>query len=393
MRTSITQPALAAVEAGAFACLKDLGLAPDMMCGHSFGEFTALHAAGVLSADDLFGAAEARGRAIVEAAGEGGLGSMIAALGGEQEVRAALGACEGVHFANYNGPKQIILSGSDSAMGEAMRRLEKAGVTARKIPVSAAFHSPLMEPARRPLAAYLGGRRWRDPEIAVYSNSTAAPHGGAAAIRRAMVEHLTGPVRFSQTIEAMHAAGARVFLEVGPKTVLRDLVAANLIGKPHVAVAIDGKGGDFAGFIHALGILFAHGVAFDAAALTRGRAESAAREAAASVRRAAPLKPSEWLINGGQAKRAGAPVAVKAARKTNAADRVDAAARPVPPPEQTEAPTSAVRPSGDGWIEIKGLAARGASARPSAGGCTRPVRTCWCITAMPRRKRMPCSRN
>ncbi|NWG70392.1 MAG: SDR family NAD(P)-dependent oxidoreductase [Parvularculaceae bacterium] len=349
MRTDVTQPALAAVEAGAFAYLKELGVRPDMMCGHSFGEFAALYAANVLSADDLFGIAEARGRAIVDAAGETGLGSMIAALAPESEVRAALADCPGVYVANYNGPKQIILSGGDAAVDEALRRLEQAGIAAKKIPVSAAFHSPLMEPARRPLAAYLSGRRWRDPEIPVYSNATAEPHGNAPAIRRAMVEHLTGPVRFAQTVEAMHAAGARIFLEVGPRTVLRDLVAANLLGKPHVAVAIDGKGGDFAGFIHALAILFVHAAPVDVAALTATRADEASPAAIAAARRRLPLKPSEWLINGGQAKKPGAAPAVKAAPSRPRQEK------PTPRIAEAAAPTNH---SDDGWIEIKGLATR-----------------------------------
>lgn len=346
MKTNVTQPALAAVEIGSYEVLRALGLKPDMMCGHSFGEFVALTAAGALKVDDLFRIAEARGRFIVEAAGEKGLGSMVAALAPEAEIRAALGDLEAISFANYNGPKQIVLSGPDAAIAEATVRLEKANLTAKKVPVSAAFHSPLMAPAQAPLAEFLGVIEWDELRIPVYSNASARPHGAGVAVRRAMAEHLTGPVKFTQTIEQMYADGARIFLEVGPKTVLRDLVAANLLNKPHVAIAIDGKGGDFAGLIHALGALFVHGVAFDATKLTEDRV------AAVKPAIAAP-KASDWLINGGQAKKAGEAPAVKAAPRQEREAPV-AAASPAPH-ASAAAPTA---PDRSGWIKITGHASR-----------------------------------
>jgi NAD(P)-dependent dehydrogenase (short-subunit alcohol dehydrogenase family) len=206
-----------------------------------------------------------------------------------------------------------------------------------------------MEPARTALAKHLAQINWGEPVIPVYSNGNAAPHvASPGEIRRTMTEHLTSPVLFAQTVERMHADGARIFLEVGPKTVLRDLTAAALLGKPHVAVSIDGAGGDFAGLIHALGILFVHGVPFSPAALTEGRADPDSKEQRALARRRAPFTPSEWLINGGGAKKA-----LDAARSNEPATEPQFVKEAATKPKLSLVRRQNVQ---SGWVRITGLA-------------------------------------
>jgi len=347
--TDVAQPALGATSIGLWRLLQTLGLRAGMLCGHSYGEFTALHAAGVLSLEDLFLLSEARGRFIAQSSAAGDLGTMAAVMAGEDIVCPLIDGIEGVVLANYNSPSQIIISGPREALAEALRRLESGGVRTKAIPVSAAFHSSLMRPAQQPLADRMAACRWSDPGIAVYSNTTGGRHGSAAEIRELMARHLLEPVLFRQMIETMYADGARVFLEVGPRSVLADLVRANLGSRPGVAVAIDGLGGGFNGFLGSLGALFAHGVDFDVKALTAGRTINEF-DAVAMPMPVAP-SPTLWMINGGQSKpgTAKAPVNLAPTQKSvrptpNGAALGPPNVSPATPPSRDIPTSAAARP-------------------------------------------------
>ena len=306
--TEAAQPALGSVEAAMLALTDALGLAPSMVAGHSYGEYVALHAAGVLSRADMLRLSEARGRAIVGATRDGDLGTMAAVAADAERVRAALGDAD-VVIANLNAPSQTVISGARPAIAAAIERLAAEKLAATPIPVAAAFHSPLMQPAQAPLVAFFDEVAWASPRLPVYANTTAAPHDAdPAKIRALLGRHLTAPVDFVGTIEAMYAAGARVFLEIGPKAVLTGLTRRILGARPHIAIALDGAGGGLDGLLHALGALVVQGVSLDLARLFAGRDLAAVDATRWTVEDAGPTKAAGWLVNGSRARRDGAPI-------------------------------------------------------------------------------------
>src|SRR6185436_5746605 len=168
--TVIAQPALGAVEMGLVRLLARLGIEPDMTAGHSYGEYVALCAAGVLPDTALFDLSEKRGRAITESI-QGDGGSMAAVPAGADVVVQALDGTPGITIANHNSPRQTVISGASDQVQAALAKLEAAGVAGRRIPVACAFHSPLMQPARDRLAVALASQNFSSPRSAVFSNT------------------------------------------------------------------------------------------------------------------------------------------------------------------------------------------------------------------------------
>jgi acyl transferase domain-containing protein/NAD(P)-dependent dehydrogenase (short-subunit alcohol dehydrogenase family) len=327
--TDVAQPALGAVEVALLELTRRLGITPGMVAGHSYGEYVALHAAGVLSRRDLLRVSETRGRCIVNATRDNDLGTMAAVEADAATVRGAIGA--GVVLANINSPDQTVISGARAGVTAALERLAVSGVGATRIPVSAAFHSPLMQPAQAPLVRFFDEIDWQGPLIPVYANTTSAPHDSdPARIRALLGRHLTEPVDFMGMVEAMYSAGARVFLEVGPKSVLTALTRRVLGKRPHCAVALDGAGGGLAGLLHALAALMVQGVPTDLSLLFEGRELAPVdladwgRAPDGSVGQTA----AGWLLNGARA------------RPANAAIRTSAA--PPPPSRPAHADTAKV---------------------------------------------------
>jgi acyl transferase domain-containing protein len=320
--TDVAQPALGAVEMALLELTTRLGIEPAIAAGHSYGEYVALHAAGVLSKRDLLRASETRGRCIRNAARDNDLGTMAAVSADAATARAATGG--DVVVANLNAPDQTVLSGAREGVAAAVEKLAARGIGATRIPVSAAFHSPLMQPAQAPLARFLDEIDWAAPNIPVYANTTAAPHDSdPARIRALLGRHLTEPVDFMGMIEAMYAGGARVFLEVGPKSVLTGLTRRVLGERPYCAVALDGAGGGLPGLLHALAALMAQGVRIDLSRLFEGR-ETASVDLADwghSQDAAAGRAGSLWLVNSTRA------------RPAHAASWPTAAAAPASPPQ------------------------------------------------------------
>ncbi|WP_252270724.1 type I polyketide synthase [Pseudomonas subflava] len=306
--TDVAQPALGAVEAGLLRLLRELGIDGDMLAGHSYGEFVALFAAGQIDFAGLMGLSEARGRFIVEAAASAGseLGSMAMVQAPRARVEQAIAAIPQLLVANHNAPEQSIISGSSAGIAQALDVLQQAGINASPIPVAAAFHSPFVAPAQGLLAAAIAATPWQAGHLPVYSNASAALHAGEpAAVQQAMAEHLVKPVEFVAQIEAMYAAGARVFIEVGPKAVLSRLVGRILDGKPHQAVALDERGGGLVSLLLALARLHVLGVAFQPQRLFAGRACQASTNGRLDgLWRDASLPKQAWLLNGSGARRA-----------------------------------------------------------------------------------------
>ena len=311
MRTDVAQPALGAIEAGLweFMC-RCLGFTAHMTAGHSYGEYAALYAAGCLEFSDLIRLSEARGRFIMQAANGADLGAMAAVQAERKQVERIASEFPGLQVANHNAPTQSILAGSSDVIDAVVTKLTEKGYSASRLPVAAAFHSPFVEPASKALEKFMAGIHIKEAAMPVYSNTTASAHPtDAAGIRANLVEQLSQPVEFVAEIEAMYQAGARVFVEIGPKGVLSRLVRLILEGRPHLSIAVEGADDGLIGLLHAIASLTANGVPLDLGGLYAGRdcREISLDDLAGSSREQMPPAHA-WMLNGSGARRVGEPV-------------------------------------------------------------------------------------
>ncbi|GGM72436.1 polyketide synthase [Lentzea pudingi] len=277
--TRNAQPTLGIAGLMVTSLLDSVGVRPDLAGGHSYGELVALSAAGVFGASELLSLSVARAEAMLEAVGED-FGTMAAVTASVAEVEALLPS--DVVVANHNAPDQVVISGPTGAVGDAVEVLRGAGLTVKNIPVSAAFHSPMMAGARDRFAARLADVPLGEPRFPVWSNVSAEPHADVAA---GLSAQLAGRVRFVDQIESMYAAGARIFVEAGPGGVLTSLVGKTLGERPHQALRCD----DHVTFLRTLAALAVAGVEVDTAPLFEDRAEPAT---------AVPPRPG-WYVDGG----------------------------------------------------------------------------------------------
>ena len=224
--TRVTQPAVY-VHAVVRALAEGDRFQPAGVAGHSLGEFSALTAVGALSFADGLRLVSRRAEAM-QAAGETSPGTMAAIVGlDDARVAEVCAATEGIVVpANYNCPGQLVISGEVAAVRAAMEACRAAGASrAIELEVGGAFHSPLMAPAREALAEAITATELRTPRSPVYQNFDARPHTDVARIRENLVRQLTGPVRWTETIQAMVADGYTQFVEVGGKGgILRGLI-------------------------------------------------------------------------------------------------------------------------------------------------------------------------
>lgn len=272
--TRIAQPAIGAANMAAFSLLSQFGISPDFTAGHSYGEYVALCASGVLSFADLIRISELRGRLLTGKESNQG-GSMAAVTADREQVEQLLSAMRGVTLANINAPNQIVISGATDAVTDAVSALKKEKIAARTIPVSQAFHSEHMLHAKEPLKKALQAMTITAPAIPTYSNTDSQRYtDNAEEIAERLANHIVKPVDFVSQIRRMQADGAYYFVEVGPGAVLTNLTSAILQDTPHLAVSIDRSGRNgITQLLHALAQLWAHGVEFDLRALFDGRVE------------------------------------------------------------------------------------------------------------------------
>lgn len=236
-QTKVTQPA---IFLHSVILAKSLGdeFRPDMVAGHSLGEFSALVAAGALSFEEGLKLVSKRAHAMQKAC-EAKPSTMAAVLAlPDEKVEEICASVDGVVApANYNCPGQLVISGDIEAIDKACELLKEAGAKrALKLKVGGAFHSPLMMPAQEELAEAIAEAKFNTPVCPVYQNVDGKPHTDPEEIKANLVAQLTAPVRWTQDVEAMCADGAAEFVELGPGNVLQGLVK-----KINKEVATDGK--------------------------------------------------------------------------------------------------------------------------------------------------------
>ncbi|MEU9477976.1 type I polyketide synthase [Streptomyces sp. NPDC048191] len=254
-RTAYTQPALFAVEVALYRLLESFGLRPDLLAGHSVGEFAAAHVAGVLGLKDACTLVAARGR-LMQALPEGG--AMIAVQAAEAEVTPLLG--EGVGIAAVNGPASVVVSGPAGAARALAARFERT----KELAVSHAFHSALMEPMLeefREIAASLSYGTLRIPLVSTLTGAPAAPE--ELSTPEYWVRHAREAVRFADAVTALHEAGVRHFAEVGPGATLTPAAAGCLPDEAAVVPLLRKDREETEALLTGLAALHVHGAAVD----------------------------------------------------------------------------------------------------------------------------------
>ena len=224
-QTKVTQPAVFLHSVISALVLGD-DFRPDMVAGHSLGEYSAMVAAGALSFDDGLKLVAARARAMQKAC-EMQPGTMAAVIAlPDAQIEEILKTVDGVVVpANYNCPGQLVISGAVEAIDAACLKLKEAGAKrALKLAVGGAFHSPLMEPARAELETAIRATDFHKPICPVYQNVDAMPHTAPDELKANCIAQLTGAVRWSYSVQNMIADGADYFKELGPGTVLQGLI-------------------------------------------------------------------------------------------------------------------------------------------------------------------------
>jgi polyketide-type polyunsaturated fatty acid synthase PfaA len=240
-RTEYAQPAIGVLSAGMYSILQQAGFKSDFVAGHSFGELTALWAAGVLSTEDYLFLVKARGQAMAAPEDpDHDAGSMLAVKEDISKVEAVIRHFPQVAIANQNSPTQFVLAGPTAEIARIREALHEKGYTAVLLPVSAAFHTPLIAFAQKSFAIATKSVKFQSPKIPVYSNVTSKQYPKESqSIQKILETHLSNSVLFKQEIENIYAAGGTCFVEFGPRRILTNLVKDILGDRPHITVSLN----------------------------------------------------------------------------------------------------------------------------------------------------------
>jgi [acyl-carrier-protein] S-malonyltransferase len=229
------QPAITLINLSLYHTLAQAQIKPQAVCGHSLGEYSALCAAGVLSAADTLAGVQHRGR-LMHREAKKYPGAMAAVIGLPADHLADLlmPLCQNgpLALANFNTPEQTVISGTTELVARAGQLAKTAGARVVPLKVSGAWHSPLMAGAYQDFAAFLANCRFNPPRLPIYLNTTAASETDPERLRQAMARQLTSPVRWADLILNLKADGVDTWVEVGPKNVLKGLVRKTLPQEP-----------------------------------------------------------------------------------------------------------------------------------------------------------------
>ena len=263
--TSKAQPAIGAISAGYFRILQGMGFKPDFVAGHSYGEVTALWAAGVLSDENFYKVSLARGQAMEAPTGSKGndAGAMLAASLSEVEMKEALSLFPCIIVANYNSHEQLVFGGATDAIKKLHEHLVSKKVRSQILPVSGAFHTTFVHHAHLPFKNSLADIPFVPPSCALFSTSSSHRHSDHPdEIKEALASQLISPVYFKQTIESIHNEGGYLYVEIGPKGILGKLVTDILKGKKHSVISLNpsANGEEALQFRRALAKLVVEGV-------------------------------------------------------------------------------------------------------------------------------------
>ncbi len=242
-RTDYAQPAIGVLSATLYRLARRAGLQPSFMAGHSFGELTALWAAGAINDGDFLRLMKARGEAMMPLDhATFDAGSMLAVSGDlvMERLQEDIRPFAGLQIANWNSPRQVVLAGSTAAVQAAYPVLQSKGYACVPLPVAAAFHTPLVGHAQQPFAQAVAQAQCSSPQVAVYANATGQryPHD-AAQVQQMLAQQMLQPVLFQRQIETIYNDGGRIFVEFGPRSVLTNLVRDILGHRDYLAVSLN----------------------------------------------------------------------------------------------------------------------------------------------------------
>ncbi|RLC04931.1 MAG: polyketide-type polyunsaturated fatty acid synthase PfaA [Deltaproteobacteria bacterium] len=242
--TDIAQPAIGAISLAMARVLESFGVEPAVTCGHSFGELTALCAAGWIDEATFLDLAVSRGSAMAEAGKKNGCGSMLAVKAPLESLSEFADNTSDLVLANRNSPEQGVLAGTKEAIDRARKQMKDKGFQCVQLPVSAAFHSHLVKGAVQPFQKALDNCAIEPTDIPVFANNTAEPYpGDIASVRSILGKQILEPVLFMAEIERLYDQDVRTFVEVGPKSVLSGLVHSILDGRNHQVISMDTSNG------------------------------------------------------------------------------------------------------------------------------------------------------
>ena len=235
--TTITQPAMLTANIALLRLMKKFGFKPDMVIGHSLGEYAALVAAGVLSFADALKVVSARGREMAKVSWEDN-GCMAAVSGPLSDVENILKTIDGyVVIANINSPVQSVIGGATKAVEAAIAAFQAAGMQAQKIPVSHAFHTKIVAPASGPLRQIIAGMNVQAPQLLIVANVTGELYPTSREeILDLLADQVASPVQMVKSMQTLYREGARIYVEIGPKRVLNSLACDNLKDRTDVTV-------------------------------------------------------------------------------------------------------------------------------------------------------------
>lgn len=237
--TRLAQPLLGIVDLALAKFLESLGIIPDMLAGHSYGEIPALCFAGVFGEDQLVDLSIRRAQSILNSVEGGDPGSMLAASATHERLQPIIAKVEGCYPVNFNAPTQCVIAGSTEAINKLLEVLKQEGISAKKLEVACAFHSPLLAKSKDLYAEVLKDVPFQEMQIPVWSNTTAEVYPASPSeIKERLTDHLVQPVRFVEQMQAMYNDGARIFIEVGPGKVLTGL-AKSCIEKDQLTLYVE----------------------------------------------------------------------------------------------------------------------------------------------------------
>ncbi len=278
--TTITQPAMLTANIALFRLMKKFGFQPDMVIGHSLGEYAALVAAGVLSFADALKVVSARGREMAKVSMADN-GCMAAVSGPLSDVENILKTIDGyVVIANINSPVQSVIGGATQAVEAAIAAFQAAGMQAQKIPVSHAFHTKIVAPASGPLRQIIAGMNVQAPQLLIVANVTGELYPTSREqILDLLADQVASPVQMVKSMQTLYREGARIYVEIGPKRVLNSLACDNLKDRTDVTVLATNhpRKGALITFKEALCGLYAAGVNGVSAKLTQPAAVQTAQ--------------------------------------------------------------------------------------------------------------------